>query len=166
MHFSHIPAQITSSINCVICPYKSVYVFIRRAAMSRLRLCFSCCRSNLKGLYRGDIYNVYNCQRNIRASRPALVCWMGYTSFTAAHICIGTSVKQMLAGGQYKVSVVVLNYSGSLAFSFLFFSWLQKCLEILDTACREYPDTGFIASADYSSCISMHLHRALSVHTS
>ena len=22
--------------------------------------------------------------------RPALVCWMGYTSFTAAHICIGT----------------------------------------------------------------------------
>lgn len=46
-------------------------------------------RSNLKGLYRGDIYNVYNCQRNIRASRPALVCWMGYTSFTAAHICIG-----------------------------------------------------------------------------
>lgn len=50
---------------------------------------FSLCRANLKGLYRGDIYNVYNCQRNIRASRPALVCWMGYTSFTAAHICIG-----------------------------------------------------------------------------
>lgn len=49
-------------------------------------------RSNLKGLYRGDIYNVYNCQRSIRASRPALVCWMGYTSFTAAHICIGTKI--------------------------------------------------------------------------
>lgn len=49
-------------------------------------------RSNLKGLYRGDIYNVYNCQRNIRASRPALVCWMGYSSFTAAHICIGACV--------------------------------------------------------------------------
>ncbi|XP_053741727.1 receptor for retinol uptake stra6 [Synchiropus splendidus] len=45
-------------------------------------------RSNLKGLYRGDIYNVYNCQRSIRASRPALVCWMSYTSFTAAHVCI------------------------------------------------------------------------------
>lgn len=49
-------------------------------------------RSNLKGLYRGDVYNVYNCQRSIRASRSTLVCWMGYTSFTAAHICIGTNV--------------------------------------------------------------------------
>lgn len=54
-------------------------------------LCFCIRRSNLKGLYRGDIYNVYNCQRRIRASRPALVCWMGFTSFTAAHICIGTA---------------------------------------------------------------------------
>lgn len=53
-------------------------------------------RSNLKGLYRGDIYNVYNCQRNIRPSRPALVCWMGYTSFTAAHICIGMIVQTMV----------------------------------------------------------------------
>ncbi|XP_019731460.1 stimulated by retinoic acid gene 6 protein homolog [Hippocampus comes] len=53
-------------------------------------------RSNLKGLYRGDIYNVYNCQRSIRASRPALVCWMGYTSFTAAHICIGMIVQTMV----------------------------------------------------------------------
>uniref|UniRef100_A0A1A8K9R2 Receptor for retinol uptake STRA6 n=3 Tax=Nothobranchius TaxID=28779 RepID=A0A1A8K9R2_NOTKU len=50
-------------------------------------------RSNLKGLYRGDIYNVYNCQRSLRASRPALVCWMGYTSFTAAHICIGMIIQ-------------------------------------------------------------------------
>uniref|UniRef100_A0A8C9ZGM6 Receptor for retinol uptake STRA6 n=1 Tax=Sander lucioperca TaxID=283035 RepID=A0A8C9ZGM6_SANLU len=53
-------------------------------------------RSNLKGLYRGDIYNVYNCQRSIRASRPALVCWMGYTSFTAAHICIGMIIQTMV----------------------------------------------------------------------
>ncbi|XP_077372921.1 receptor for retinol uptake stra6 isoform X2 [Festucalex cinctus] len=53
-------------------------------------------RSNLKGLYRGDIYNVYNCQRSIRASRPALVCWMGYTSFTAAHVCIGMIVQTMV----------------------------------------------------------------------
>ncbi|XP_074532981.1 receptor for retinol uptake stra6 [Halichoeres trimaculatus] len=50
-------------------------------------------RSNLKGLYRGDIYNVYNCQRSIRASRPALVCWMGYTSFTAAHICVAMMIQ-------------------------------------------------------------------------
>ncbi|XP_061630481.1 receptor for retinol uptake stra6 [Phyllopteryx taeniolatus] len=53
-------------------------------------------RSNLKGLYRGDIYNVYNCQRSMRASRPALVCWMGYTSFTAAHVCIGMMVQTMV----------------------------------------------------------------------
>ncbi|XP_027881654.1 receptor for retinol uptake stra6 isoform X1 [Xiphophorus couchianus] len=53
-------------------------------------------RSNLKGLYRGDIYNVYNCQRTIRASRPALVCWMGYTSFTAAHICIGMIIQTLV----------------------------------------------------------------------
>nr|XP_061812866.1 receptor for retinol uptake stra6-like [Nerophis lumbriciformis] len=53
-------------------------------------------RSNLKGLYRGDIYNVYNCQRSIRASRPALVCWMGYTSFTAAHVCIAVMVQTMV----------------------------------------------------------------------
>lgn len=53
-------------------------------------------RSNLKGLYRGDIYNVYNCQRSIRASRPALVCWMGYTSFTAAHICIAMVIQTLV----------------------------------------------------------------------
>ncbi|XP_061531898.1 receptor for retinol uptake stra6 isoform X1 [Phycodurus eques] len=53
-------------------------------------------RSNLRGLYRGDIYNVYNCQRSMRASRPALVCWMGYTSFTAAHVCIGMMVQTMV----------------------------------------------------------------------
>ncbi|XP_010794569.1 receptor for retinol uptake stra6 [Notothenia coriiceps] len=53
-------------------------------------------RSNLKGLYRGDIYNVYNCQRSIRASRPALVCWMGYTSFTAAHVFLGMIIQTMV----------------------------------------------------------------------
>ncbi|XP_010865547.1 receptor for retinol uptake stra6 [Esox lucius] len=53
-------------------------------------------RSNLKGLYRGDIYNVYNCQRSIRPSRPALVCWMGFTSFQAAHICLGMLIQTMV----------------------------------------------------------------------
>ncbi|CAG5957971.1 unnamed protein product [Menidia menidia] len=53
-------------------------------------------RSNLKGLYRGDIHNVYNCQRSIRASRPALVCWMGYTSFTAAHVCFGMIIQTLV----------------------------------------------------------------------
>lgn len=53
-------------------------------------------RSNLKGLYRGDIYNVYNCQRNIRPSRPALVCWMGFTSFQSAHICLGMLIQTIV----------------------------------------------------------------------
>uniref|UniRef100_A0A3P9KCJ0 Receptor for retinol uptake STRA6 n=1 Tax=Oryzias latipes TaxID=8090 RepID=A0A3P9KCJ0_ORYLA len=53
-------------------------------------------RSNLTCLYRGDILNVYNCQRSIRASRPALVCWMGYSSFTAAHICIGMVIQTLV----------------------------------------------------------------------
>lgn len=57
-------------------------------AFSLTHFCFWC-RDNLKGLYRGDVYSVYNCQKSMRASRPALVCWMGYTSFTAAHLCIG-----------------------------------------------------------------------------
>ncbi|KAL0154825.1 hypothetical protein M9458_049088, partial [Cirrhinus mrigala] len=48
--------------------------------------------SNLKGLYRGDVFNVYNCHRSIRPSRPTLVCWMGYTSYQAAFICLGESM--------------------------------------------------------------------------
>lgn len=53
-------------------------------------------RSNLKGLYRGDIYSVYNCQRRIRPSRPALVCWMGYTSFTAAHVVVAVLIQTLV----------------------------------------------------------------------
>ncbi|XP_036431926.1 receptor for retinol uptake stra6 [Colossoma macropomum] len=53
-------------------------------------------RSNLRGLYRGDIYNVYNCQRSIRPSRPALVCWMGYTSYQAAFICLGMIIQTLV----------------------------------------------------------------------
>ncbi|XP_030622257.1 receptor for retinol uptake stra6 [Chanos chanos] len=53
-------------------------------------------RSNLKGLYRGDIYNVYNCQRSIRPSRPALVCWMGFTSYQAAFICLSMIIQTLV----------------------------------------------------------------------
>nr|XP_006629121.1 PREDICTED: stimulated by retinoic acid gene 6 protein homolog [Lepisosteus oculatus] len=53
-------------------------------------------RSNLKGLYRGDIYNVYNCQRNIRPSRMAVVCWMGFTSYQAALICLGLLIQTLV----------------------------------------------------------------------
>uniref|UniRef100_A0A672QMS6 Receptor for retinol uptake STRA6 n=1 Tax=Sinocyclocheilus grahami TaxID=75366 RepID=A0A672QMS6_SINGR len=53
-------------------------------------------RSNLKGLYRGDIFTVYNCHRSIRPSRPALVCWMGFTSFQAAFICLGMVIQTLV----------------------------------------------------------------------
>ncbi|KAF1386749.1 hypothetical protein PFLUV_G00098110 [Perca fluviatilis] len=85
-------------------------------------------RSNLKGLYRGDIYNVYNCQRSIRASRPALVCWMGYTSFTAAHICIGMIVQTMvfflcLLIGVFLIIIPVLHGQNLILFQILGSMW-------------------------------------------
>uniref|UniRef100_A0A673HTP2 Receptor for retinol uptake STRA6 n=1 Tax=Sinocyclocheilus rhinocerous TaxID=307959 RepID=A0A673HTP2_9TELE len=53
-------------------------------------------RSNLKGLYRGDVFNVYNCHRSIRPSRPALVCWMGFTSYQASFICLGMVIQTLV----------------------------------------------------------------------
>ncbi|KAL2093243.1 hypothetical protein ACEWY4_010555 [Coilia grayii] len=53
-------------------------------------------RDNLRGLYRGDIYNVYNCQRSIRPSRPALVCWMGFTSYQAAMVCLSMAIQTLV----------------------------------------------------------------------
>ncbi|KAI1904438.1 hypothetical protein AGOR_G00005650 [Albula goreensis] len=53
-------------------------------------------RANLKGLYRGDIYNVYNRQRSVRPSRPALVCWMGFTSYQAALVCLGLAIQTLV----------------------------------------------------------------------
>ncbi|TNN86900.1 Stimulated by retinoic acid gene 6 protein [Liparis tanakae] len=85
-------------------------------------------RSNLKGLYRGDVYNVYNCQRSIRASRPALVCWMGYTSFTAAHICIGMIVQTMvfflcLLIAVFLIIIPVLHGENLILFQILWSMW-------------------------------------------
>ncbi|XP_036391449.1 receptor for retinol uptake stra6 [Megalops cyprinoides] len=53
-------------------------------------------RANLRGLYRGDIYNVYNRQRSVRPSRPALVCWMGFTSYQAALVCLGLVIQTLV----------------------------------------------------------------------
>ncbi|TMS06009.1 Receptor for retinol uptake stra6 [Larimichthys crocea] len=85
-------------------------------------------RSNLKGLYRGDIYNVYNCQRSIRASRPALVCWMGYTSFTAAHIFIGMIVQTMvfflcLLIAVFLIIIPVLHRQNLILFKIMWSMW-------------------------------------------
>ncbi|XP_042352318.1 receptor for retinol uptake stra6 [Plectropomus leopardus] len=85
-------------------------------------------RSNLKGLYRGDIYNVYNCQRSIRASRPALVCWMGYTSFTAAHICFAMLIQTMvfflcLLIAVFLIMMPVLHGQNLILFQILWSMW-------------------------------------------
>uniref|UniRef100_A0A3B4G302 Receptor for retinol uptake STRA6 n=1 Tax=Pundamilia nyererei TaxID=303518 RepID=A0A3B4G302_9CICH len=79
-------------------------------------------------LYRGDSYNVYNCQRNIRASRPALVCWMGYTSFTAAHICIGMIIQTIvfflcLLIAVFLVIIPVLHRQNLILFQVLWSMW-------------------------------------------
>ncbi|XP_062327473.1 receptor for retinol uptake stra6-like isoform X1 [Osmerus eperlanus] len=53
-------------------------------------------RSNLKGLYKGDIYNVYNCQKAIRPSKPGIVCWMGFTGYQAAVISLGMVIQTVV----------------------------------------------------------------------
>ncbi|XP_056135324.1 receptor for retinol uptake stra6-like [Lampris incognitus] len=53
-------------------------------------------RSNLKGLYRGDIYNIYNCQKMIRPSKPGIVCWMGLTGYQAAIACLGMVIQTVV----------------------------------------------------------------------
>ncbi|KAM4553465.1 receptor for retinol uptake stra6 isoform 1-T1 [Fundulus diaphanus] len=85
-------------------------------------------RSNLKALYRGDVYNVYNCQRSIRASRPALVCWMGYTSFTAAHICIGMMIQTLvfflcLLIAVFLIIIPILHRQNLILFQILLSMW-------------------------------------------
>ncbi|XP_071755924.1 receptor for retinol uptake stra6-like [Centroberyx gerrardi] len=53
-------------------------------------------RSNLKGLYRGDFYSIYNCQKTIRPSKPGIVCWMGLTGYQAAIICLGMIIQTLV----------------------------------------------------------------------
>ncbi|KAK0135396.1 Receptor for retinol uptake stra6 [Merluccius polli] len=53
-------------------------------------------RANLKGLYRGDIYSIYNCQKTIRPSKPGVVCWMGLTGYQAAIVCLGMVIQMLV----------------------------------------------------------------------
>lgn len=50
-----------------------------------------CFRSNLKGLYKGDVYSLYNSQKTISPSKPGIVCWMGLTGYQAAVVSLGTA---------------------------------------------------------------------------
>ncbi|XP_008293096.1 stimulated by retinoic acid gene 6 protein homolog [Stegastes partitus] len=53
-------------------------------------------RSNLKGLYKGDIYNVCNSQKTVRPSRAGVVCWMGLTGYQAAVVCLGMAIQTVV----------------------------------------------------------------------
>lgn len=53
-------------------------------------------RSNLQGLYKGDIYKVYNCQKTIRPSKSGIVCWMGFTGYQAAVISLGMVIQTVV----------------------------------------------------------------------
>ncbi|XP_041644349.1 receptor for retinol uptake stra6-like [Cheilinus undulatus] len=53
-------------------------------------------RTNLKGLYRGEIYSIYNSKKTIRPSRPGIVCWMGLTGYQTAIICVGMGIQTVV----------------------------------------------------------------------
>uniref|UniRef100_H2L515 Receptor for retinol uptake STRA6 n=1 Tax=Oryzias latipes TaxID=8090 RepID=H2L515_ORYLA len=60
----------------------------------------SCClmsfRSNLKSLYKGEIYYINNSQKTIRPSYPGVVCWMGLTGYQAAVVCLGMAIQTLV----------------------------------------------------------------------
>ncbi|KAL3065877.1 hypothetical protein OYC64_015923 [Pagothenia borchgrevinki] len=53
-------------------------------------------RSNLKGLYKGDVYSIYNSQKTIRPSKPGIVCWMGLTGYQAAIVSLGMVIQTVV----------------------------------------------------------------------
>ncbi|XP_060915220.1 receptor for retinol uptake stra6-like [Labrus mixtus] len=53
-------------------------------------------RTNLRGLYKGEIYSIYNSKKTIRPSRPGIVCWMGLTGYQAAIVCVGMAIQTVV----------------------------------------------------------------------
>uniref|UniRef100_A0A3P8WTR2 Receptor for retinol uptake STRA6 n=3 Tax=Cynoglossus semilaevis TaxID=244447 RepID=A0A3P8WTR2_CYNSE len=53
-------------------------------------------RSNLKEIYKGDIYKVYNHQKTLSPSKPGVVCWMGLTGYQAAIVCLGMVIQTVV----------------------------------------------------------------------
>uniref|UniRef100_A0A8C5EH43 Receptor for retinol uptake STRA6 n=1 Tax=Gouania willdenowi TaxID=441366 RepID=A0A8C5EH43_GOUWI len=53
-------------------------------------------RSNLRGLYKGDIYNIYNTQKTMSPSNVGVVCWMGLTGYQAAIACLGMVIQTVV----------------------------------------------------------------------
>ncbi|XP_076002994.1 receptor for retinol uptake stra6-like [Genypterus blacodes] len=53
-------------------------------------------RSNVKGMYKGAVYNLYNCQKTLCASKPGVICWMGLTGYQAAVVCLGIVIQTVV----------------------------------------------------------------------
>ncbi|XP_078388414.1 receptor for retinol uptake stra6 [Cetorhinus maximus] len=53
-------------------------------------------RDNLQALHRGDTQKVFNEKRYIRPSQSAIVCWMSFTSYQAAFVCLGLLIQQLV----------------------------------------------------------------------
>ncbi|XP_029000751.3 receptor for retinol uptake stra6-like isoform X2 [Betta splendens] len=53
-------------------------------------------RSNLRGLYKGDVYNLYNSVKTVSPSKPAVVCWTGLTGFQAALVSLGLALQTVV----------------------------------------------------------------------
>ncbi|CAG5929123.1 unnamed protein product [Menidia menidia] len=53
-------------------------------------------RSNLRGLYKGDVYSIYKSQKTIRPSKVGVVCWMGLTGYQAAIVCLGMAIQTLV----------------------------------------------------------------------
>lgn len=53
-------------------------------------------RSNLKGLYKGDTSTIYSCQKSIHPCKPDIICWMGFTGYQAALICLGMVIQMVV----------------------------------------------------------------------
>ncbi|KAM4596367.1 receptor for retinol uptake stra6-like isoform 1-T2 [Fundulus diaphanus] len=53
-------------------------------------------RTNLKGLYKGEVYKKYNSQKTISPSRSGVFCWMGLTGYQAAIVCLGMAIQTLV----------------------------------------------------------------------
>ncbi|XP_047218561.1 receptor for retinol uptake stra6-like isoform X1 [Girardinichthys multiradiatus] len=53
-------------------------------------------RTNLKGLYKGDVYKNYNSQKTISPSRSGVFCLMGLTGYQAAIVCLGMAIQTLV----------------------------------------------------------------------
>ncbi|XP_061743711.1 receptor for retinol uptake stra6-like [Nerophis ophidion] len=53
-------------------------------------------RSNLRGRYKGEIYNLYNSQKSLRPTKSGVVCWMGFTGYQAALVCLGMAIQTLV----------------------------------------------------------------------